>query len=395
MPRTKYRPLTWSDVIAKRTSDLTKTERNLNTRYIIVALEPGSPLAGGSIKFRGRFLRAANSDTQYGSLSPGINIRNGALDPCDPEIQANENKDFIQKLIYAHPMFEYRPPDSSEAIVAVQRGDMFLITLGPSYGEYPVGLQGALAVDSRYKSRSPLEPLQRDIQCISLNDLFADEDQLTMAQYTQPSDKPYYEKEYEEGEREITTIVLHTTAGSEGAGAAQKVVNWMSGEHYVAVKDKNGNKIGEKQVFTSIHYVIDQGGNVVPMIPEKNEARHAGSANPYSIGIEHTGKVIASTYTETLYRTSAKLVADICARRGIPPDRKHILGHYEATKTDHFDVGADVWDWDKYMGYVEEAYNSISNRLTRAATYTSNITNSIARTDTSVKDDHDDNEHAG
>ena len=278
---------------------------------------------------------------------------------------------------------------------------MFLITLGPSYGKYPVGLQGALAVDSRYKSRSPLEPLQRDIQCISLNDLFADEDQLTMAQYTQPSDKPYYEKEYEEGERQIDYIVLHTTAGSEGDGAAQKVVNWMSGEHYNPIYDKNGNKIGEKQVFTSIHYAVDQGGNIVPMIPEKNEARHAGIANPYSIGIEHTGKVKESTYTDLLYRTSAKLVADICARRGIPPDRKHILGHNEIRgfggspgdeniKQDVNPIGETVWDWDKYMGYVMDEYKSLGNTFARVSSAVSNISNSIARTDTSVKDVHDD-----
>ena len=384
-----------SEIISARTAQIGKKKNKLHTRYIVVALQPGTPLPGGSITFRGRFIRVASADAQYAKFQPGLNIRNGADDPCDPDLAKVTNKQLIRNLISAHPMFEYRPADVSETIITVQRGDMFSITLGPSYGEYDCGLQGTLMVDGRYKSKDIAALISRDIECMQMAELFATEDQTTMAQYTQPSDKPYYEGIFEEGEREITTIVLHTTAGSEGSGAAQRVVKWMSGVHHVPIEDDDGNIIGKKQVFTSIHYAVDQGGNVVPMIPEKNVAQHAGSANPYSIGIEHTGKVLSSTSTETLYRTSAKLVADICARRGIPPDRKHILGHYEATKTDHYDVGADVWDWDKYMGYVMEEYGSLGNTFDRAKSAVGISSDRVAGTDTSTHDDHDDNEHAG
>jgi len=177
-----YEPFDWRSVISARTAQLGKKNKKLHTQYLVVALEPASPLKGGSLTFRGRFLRSVGTDAQYSSLQPGLNIRNSTLDPCSPELQSLKDKEFIKKLIVAHPMFMYTPADASEAIVAVQRGDMFLVTLGPSYGPYDVGLQGAITVVSRYKMRSAMEPLRRDAACMSLEQLFADEDAITLAQ---------------------------------------------------------------------------------------------------------------------------------------------------------------------------------------------------------------------
>ncbi len=53
-------------------------------------------------------------------------------------------------------------------------------------------------------------------------------------------------------------------------------------------------------------------------------------------------------FTDVMYRRSAVLTADICARHGIPRDREHIVGHHEVPGSDHTDPGV-LWDWDRYL----------------------------------------------
>lgn len=105
------------------------------------------------------------------------------------------------------------------------------------------------------------------------------------------------------------------------------------------------------------HYIVRRDGHITQMIRELDVAFHAGNRgyNERSVGIEHEGFVErASSFTDAMYRASARLTAGICARYGIPIDREHIIGHVEVPGTDHTDPGP-YWDWDRYLQLVRRA----------------------------------------
>ncbi|MFJ5272161.1 N-acetylmuramoyl-L-alanine amidase [Streptomyces sp. NPDC088358] len=105
------------------------------------------------------------------------------------------------------------------------------------------------------------------------------------------------------------------------------------------------------------HYIVRKDGHITQMIRELDVAFHAGNRgyNERSVGIEHEGFVEhASSFTDAMYRASARLTAGICARYGIPVDREHIIGHVEVPGTDHTDPGR-YWDWDRYLRLVRQA----------------------------------------
>ncbi|WP_418959272.1 N-acetylmuramoyl-L-alanine amidase [Streptomyces tritici] len=105
------------------------------------------------------------------------------------------------------------------------------------------------------------------------------------------------------------------------------------------------------------HYVVGRDGRVAQLIRELDVAFHAGSRdmNERSVGIEHEGFVDRPEgFTPAMYAASAALTAGICARYGIPVDRKHIIGHVEVEGTDHTDPGPH-WDWDRYIPLVRAA----------------------------------------
>ncbi|MET9822038.1 MULTISPECIES: N-acetylmuramoyl-L-alanine amidase [unclassified Streptomyces] len=109
------------------------------------------------------------------------------------------------------------------------------------------------------------------------------------------------------------------------------------------------------------HYIVGQDGRVTQMIRELDVAYHAGNRdyNERSVGIEHEGFVDRpQDFTAEMYAASARLTAGICARYGIPLDRKHILGHVEVPGTDHTDPGPH-WDWDRYLKLVRRAATSL------------------------------------
>ena len=92
----------------------------------------------------------------------------------------------------------------------------------------------------------------------------------------------------------------------------------------------------------SAHYGISRTGAVHQYVGEADTAFHAGrvwkskwgklkpAVNPnlYTIGIEHEGQG-ASDWPDTMYASSARLIADVCTRWSIPIDRGHIVGHRE------------------------------------------------------------------
>jgi len=78
----------------------------------------------------------------------------------------------------------------------------------------------------------------------------------------------------------------------------------------------------------SVHYIVGQDGRVGQFVPETYTAWHAGNYyyNQRSVGIEHVG-YFHQSYPDAEYDASAKLVAYLTQKYGVPADRTHIVGH--------------------------------------------------------------------
>ena len=147
--------------------------------------------------------------------------------------------------------------------------------------------------------------------------------------------------------RKISTvdrIVVHVTEGSFWGA-----VTWL----------RNPRSHG------SSHYVVSKGGDVVQLVSTSSVAWHAGNrrVNRHSIGIEHEGFTKRGGFTDAQYRASARLVAYLALKAGMPLDREHIIGHNEVPDPSgdgtrggndgHTDPGRK-WDWAKYMRYIRQ-----------------------------------------
>ncbi|MFJ5227091.1 N-acetylmuramoyl-L-alanine amidase [Streptomyces sp. NPDC088400] len=137
------------------------------------------------------------------------------------------------------------------------------------------------------------------------------------------------------------------------------VIHVVQGSYDVALKVFRNPAHG-----AATHYVVGKKGQVAQMIRELDVAYHAGnrSYNERSVGIEHEGWVDKpESFTDAMYRSSARLTAGICARYGIPVDREHIVTHAQVPGTDHTDPGPH-WDWDRYLKLVGEARAGLDTR---------------------------------
>jgi N-acetylmuramoyl-L-alanine amidase len=111
-------------------------------------------------------------------------------------------------------------------------------------------------------------------------------------------------------------------------GNAASVVSWFN----------------NPEASVSAHYMVRKDGVVEQFVHESDTAWHAGRvdhptadlvierlpANPngYSIGIEHEGNG-KEELTDAQRKASIDLIQDICMRRDIPQNRRHIVGHHE------------------------------------------------------------------
>lgn len=136
------------------------------------------------------------------------------------------------------------------------------------------------------------------------------------------------------GPEPIDYVVVHVTQGSWSSA-----ISWFQDP----VSDVSAN------------YVIrSSDGKRAQCVRDRDSAWHAGNwtYNQKSIGIEHEGYVDnPHWFTERMYRSSARLVAFLADRWGIPLSRTHIIGHNEVPGSDHTDPGP-YWDWQRYMAYV-------------------------------------------
>ncbi|WP_019544832.1 N-acetylmuramoyl-L-alanine amidase [Streptomyces sulphureus] len=134
-------------------------------------------------------------------------------------------------------------------------------------------------------------------------------------------------------------------------GIDRIVVHVVQGSYAVALKVFRDPAHG-----AAAHYVVRKDGHLAQAVRELDVAYHAGNRdyNQRSIGIEHEGWVDRpESFTESMYRSSARLAAGICRRYDIPADRRHIIGHIEVPGADHTDPGPH-WDWDRYLHMIEQ-----------------------------------------
>lgn len=156
--------------------------------------------------------------------------------------------------------------------------------------------------------------------------------------------------------RAITLVVIHSAEGPERPDSAERLARFFVDPH------------GPKgPVVASAHYNVDCD-SITQSVREEDVAYHAGPVNGYSIGIEHAGYARQTreewldAYGLAMLDLSAKLVADICARHGIPIQRvtaedlaagrrSGICGHVDVTNgltggKGHWDPGPGFpWDW--------------------------------------------------
>lgn len=178
---------------------------------------------------------------------------------------------------------------------------------------------------------------------------------------------PAPECNYEKRTKEVSAVVIHYTEGSY-AGC----ISWFQ------------NCDSE----VSAHYVLrSYDGQVTQMVREQDKAWHVGSANGYTIGIEHEayGDII-SFFTEAMYASSANLVRNICMRyeaingyrtfctdtldSGTALDSGvhslggegaciQIRGHQHYPDQTHTDPGP-FWNWNYYYKLINEGTEPVN-----------------------------------
>jgi hypothetical protein len=137
---------------------------------------------------------------------------------------------------------------------------------------------------------------------------------------------------------DVQVIVIHTTQGTY-----LSAINWFEAT--------------ASQV--SAHYVISKTGEITQMVLEKDKAWHVGSANGYTIGIEHEGMIDDPAWvTEPMLDASAQLCCYLLKKWQLPATKEHIKGHVELPNQTHTDPGK-YWPWDTYLTKVQACMNPV------------------------------------
>jgi hypothetical protein len=116
--------------------------------------------------------------------------------------------------------------------------------------------------------------------------------------------------------------------GRAGNKVTGIVIHWMAGT--LAATD---SVFQDKTRKTSAHYGIEDT-TIHQYVSEADTAFHAGDypTNQRTIGIEHSAQP-GRDASEATYQTSARLIAEICARYGLPINAKTIVPHRSIVAT--------------------------------------------------------------
>jgi hypothetical protein len=147
---------------------------------------------------------------------------------------------------------------------------------------------------------------------------------------------------------------------------------------YIVIHDTEGSyettlRLAQDPEYVSWQYTMRSvDGHIAQHVKANDVAWHAGNwyVNAKAIGIEHEGFAAQGTwYTESMYRSSAKLVRYLALRLGIPLDRQHIIGHDNVSGTVpstvsgmHWDPGP-YWDWSHYFDLLKAPFRGIGTPL--------------------------------
>lgn len=168
-------------------------------------------------------------------------------------------------------------------------------------------------------------------------------------------------------QRKIDTIVVHHNATTKKDVALN---TWLvsagngTSAHYEITDDEIIGAVGENYV------AYHAGGTGWPDVPKISDP------NGRSIGLEHVNSTGALTWqvSDATLRNSARLIADICKRYGLPINRDTIKLHREITST-ACPGGLDI---DKLVAYAkQEAGQSTPVQQTSAPAPHPQTTNAI------------------
>jgi N-acetylmuramoyl-L-alanine amidase len=125
--------------------------------------------------------------------------------------------------------------------------------------------------------------------------------------------------------------------------------------HYTGMPDAHSaiERLRDPEAKVSAHYVVDEDGSLLRMVPEKKRAWHAGRSywrgiidvNSASVGVEivNPGHEFGyRPFPEEQMDTVCRLVADIRSRHRIP--RANVVGHSDVAPARKQDPG-ELFDW--------------------------------------------------
>jgi len=164
--------------------------------------------------------------------------------------------------------------------------------------------------------------------------------------------------------RKISCIVIHTTEGDLGKGAARAVANWFA---------------GPSAPQASCHYVVDTN-EVIACVRDEDVAWGAPGANNHGIQIELVGRAAWTSAdwgkpaAQAALDRLASLVAELCLRHGIPVRRltveelsagaRGLCGHVDASKawkkSSHWDPGRQ-FPWNVLLALVVQETSRIGS----------------------------------
>jgi N-acetylmuramoyl-L-alanine amidase len=125
--------------------------------------------------------------------------------------------------------------------------------------------------------------------------------------------------------------------------------------HYTGMPDAQGaiERLCDPEAKVSAHYLVDEDGTILAMVPEAKRAWHAGRSywrgisdvNSASIGIEivNPGHEFGyRAFSEEQLDAVCRLVADIRSRHDIP--RANVVGHSDVAPARKEDPG-ELFNW--------------------------------------------------
>ncbi|TCO65421.1 N-acetylmuramoyl-L-alanine amidase [Actinocrispum wychmicini] len=154
---------------------------------------------------------------------------------------------------------------------------------------------------------------------------------------------------------------------------------------YIVIHDTEGQWDGVLDSIKKIdnpsswqYSIRSSDGHVAQHVQAKDVAWQAGNwyVNSKSIGIEHEGFAAAQGkwYTESLYRSSSRLVRYLAAKYQVPLNRQHIIGHDNVPGITpplvhlmHWDPGP-YWDWTHYFDLLGAPVRPTGNSFTGMVT---------------------------